>query len=217
MPYLAGRGQARKWRLFACACCRRIWHLLPQPRARAAVETAEAYADGFADPDQLHLAWTTVRKVRSTWPLHTKWEEALTVVLIAANPSITEREAEHAARSAGNAVWHVEREREGWAAVEPKQSPAMDAERAAQCVLLRDLCDPFHSVVVDPCWVRWNDGAVCQLARAIYVERRFEDLPILADALEEAGCTDGHLLAHCRSGGEHIRGCWAVDALLGKT
>ena len=41
-------------------------------------------------------------------------------------------------------------------------------------------------------------------------------LPVLADALEEAGCTDADLLAHCRSGGGHLRGCWAVDLLLGK-
>jgi hypothetical protein len=55
------------------------------------------------------------------------------------------------------------------------------------------------------------------MARRIYDERAFHDLPILADALEEAGCTDAEILAHCRSSGEHVRGCWVVDLVLGKT
>src|SRR5262249_44746091 len=58
---------------------------------------------------------------------------------------------------------------------------------------------------------------VKQMARAIYDERRWEDMPIVADALEEAGCGDTDLLGHCRCGKEHTRGCWAVDLLLGVT
>jgi hypothetical protein len=54
------------------------------------------------------------------------------------------------------------------------------------------------------------------LARVIYEERRFEDLPILADALEEAGCINHTILAHLRSPGPHARGCWPVDLLLKK-
>ena len=54
------------------------------------------------------------------------------------------------------------------------------------------------------------------LAQAIYEERRFGDLPVLADALEEAGCTDADILSHCRGPGPHVRGCWVVDLLLGK-
>jgi hypothetical protein len=56
-----------------------------------------------------------------------------------------------------------------------------------------------------------------KLAQTIYEARRFDPMPVLADALEEAGCTDADLLAHCRSGGGHLRGCWAVDLLLGKS
>jgi len=50
--------------------------------------------------------------------------------------------------------------------------------------------------------------------KAIYDDRAFDRLPILADALEEAGCEDQDILGHCRSGGEHVRGCWVVDGLL---
>jgi hypothetical protein len=84
--------------------------------------------------------------------------------------------------------------------------------------LIRDVFgNPFRPVVIDPAWLAWNGGAVVKMARVIYDERRFEELPILADALEEAGCADGVLLEHLRSGSVHARGCWALDAVLGKS
>lgn len=79
---------------------------------------------------------------------------------------------------------------------------------------LRDIFgNPFHSVTFDPAWRTPNVTAVAQ---TIYDERRFTDMPILADALEEAGCTNEDILSHCRNGKEHARGCWVVDLLLGK-
>jgi serine/threonine protein kinase len=69
---------------------------------------------------------------------------------------------------------------------------------------------------LDPAWLRWNGGCVAKLARAITDEGRFADLPVLADALEEAGCTDGQILAHCRKGGQHAGGCWVLDLILSK-
>ena len=74
--------------------------------------------------------------------------------------------------------------------------------------------NPFRPVPVIPS--AWRTPTVLGMARAIYTERRFEDLPILADALEDAGCTDAALLDHCRGPGPHVRGCWVVDLLLGK-
>jgi hypothetical protein len=68
-----------------------------------------------------------------------------------------------------------------------------------------------------PATLAWNGGVVRRLAEAIYEERAFERLPILADALEEAGDREqDELVQHCRSPGPHIRGCWGVDAVLGK-
>jgi hypothetical protein len=98
-------------------------------------------------------------------------------------------------------------------------SVARDAERSAQSVLLRDLFGalPFRPVEIPPAWLRWNDGTARRLAQAVYRERRFQDLPVLADALEEAGCADPQLLGHLRGPGPHVRGCWAVDALLGRS
>jgi hypothetical protein len=69
---------------------------------------------------------------------------------------------------------------------------------------------------VDPSWLAWNDRTVVKLAQAIYNEKAFDRLPILADALEDAACSDVDILAHCRGPGPHVRGCWVVDLLLGK-
>jgi hypothetical protein len=92
-----------------------------------------------------------------------------------------------------------------------------DAEIHSQAHLVRDIFgNPFRPVTVDPSWVQWKDGTVVQLARSIYDDRRFTDLPILADGLEDSGCTDRDILGHCRSGGDHVRGCWPVDLVLGK-
>ena len=88
----------------------------------------------------------------------------------------------------------------------------------SQCAIcLRDIFgNPFRPASLDPAWLRWNDAAIPRIAQATHDDRRFQDLPILADALEEAGCTSGDILEHCRGPGPHVRGCWVVDLLLGK-
>ena len=83
--------------------------------------------------------------------------------------------------------------------------------------LLRDVFgNPFRPTTLDPAGLAGNDGCAAKVAQAIYEERRFADLPVLADAMEEAGCADQRILGHCRSGAEHVRGCWVVDAVLGR-
>jgi pSer/pThr/pTyr-binding forkhead associated (FHA) protein len=69
---------------------------------------------------------------------------------------------------------------------------------------------------VEAGWLAWEGGQIGSMARHADQAGDFAGLPVLADALEEAGCTDADLLAHCRSGGGHLRGCWAVDLLLGR-
>jgi hypothetical protein len=76
--------------------------------------------------------------------------------------------------------------------------------------------NPFRPVCVDRAWLTWKDDAIPRLAQALYEERAFDRLPILADALEDADCDNTDMLAHCRQPGEHMRGCWVVDLLLGK-
>jgi hypothetical protein len=90
-------------------------------------------------------------------------------------------------------------------------------ERLRRCAWVRDLFgNPFRPRSLNAAWLHWNDGAVRKTVRTIYDEGRFADLPLLADALEEAGCDDAFLLHHCRQAGGHVRGCWAVDLLTGR-
>ena len=88
-------------------------------------------------------------------------------------------------------------------------------ERDQQLLLLRDIFgNPFRPVEIDP---RWLTSTVADLSRFIYEERAFDKMPILADALTDAGCDSEEMLNHCRADGPHVRGCWVVDLLLGKT
>jgi hypothetical protein len=86
--------------------------------------------------------------------------------------------------------------------------------RSAYPGLLREvLGNPFRPPAVDPAWLARNDAAAAAVATAIEQERRFSDMPILADALEEAGCADGAILGHCRQPAGHVAGCWVLRCL----
>jgi hypothetical protein len=83
-----------------------------------------------------------------------------------------------------------------------------------QCAVFREIIgNPFRRVTLDP---SWRTSTVLALAESIYADRAFDRLPILADALQDAGCENADLLDHCRGPGPHVRGCWAVDLVLGK-
>ena len=88
-------------------------------------------------------------------------------------------------------------------------------EQRAQAELVREVFgNPFRPVALDPAWLTSDVRA---LAHAIYAERAWDRMPILADALQEAGCENEDVLAHCRSAtAPHVRGCWVIDLLLGK-
>src|SRR5262249_55305243 len=91
-------------------------------------------------------------------------------------------------------------------------------ERGAQAALLRELFGPtpFRTPAVERSVLAWNDACVPKLAEAIYDGLAWDRLPVLADALEEAGCADADVLSHLRRPGPHVRGCWALDLLLAK-
>ena len=94
----------------------------------------------------------------------------------------------------------------------------LSSEREAQAALVRDIFgNPFRPTTVPPTLLAWNDGTVPKIAQGIYEERAFDRLPILHDALLDAGCDDEDILAHCRSDGPHVRGCWVIDLILGKS
>jgi hypothetical protein len=99
-------------------------------------------------------------------------------------------------------------------AVAEDETEACNAEGAAQAELVRDIFgNPFRSVSFDPAW---RTGTAVALASQMYESRDFGAMPILADALQDAGCDNEDILTHCRGPGPHVRGCWVVDLVLGK-
>ena len=205
LELVGARASERKLRLFASACCRRIWPLLTDPRSRAAVEWAELQADGQADGS----GWDAVRVA------------AREAVFAADLAAVDDAWASHAAYAAEAAIRATEPGgcgalRTALACASAVVDSVWEAEFAAQCRLLRDLFgNPLRPVRCDPAWVSGRRGSVANLAKTIYAERRFEDLPRLANALERAGCTTAAVLDHCRGPVPHVPGCWVVDALLG--
>jgi hypothetical protein len=204
----------RKLRLFATACCRQVWDLLTDPRSRQAVEAAEAHAEGSLTAAELEAACEAADAVVNEW---TRERDYPWAIARSEDTNPLERAAKAARACAWSSAPHAARgaafnaaAAERAAALEP---PAPGA-RNVQCDLLRDLLgNPYRPVVIQPAWINPTVRAVAQ---TIYDERRFEELPILGDALAEAGCTDDEILAHCRSGKDHARGCWLVDSLLGR-
>jgi hypothetical protein len=190
----------RKARLILCAWAGQSWRLMDE-RSRAAVDVAERFADGLADTSELIDAqngaqevWRGIEVVRRK-SSRGEWGamKAAAVARDAASPSLDLRALKGWARG-GNGAAKVYR-----------------SDRL-RCLF----ANPFRSVRLDPAWLAWNESTVRQLAEAVYAERAFDRLPVLADALEDAGCSDAELLGHLRSGGEHVRGCWSVDLILGK-
>jgi hypothetical protein len=212
LEFLRDKAGDRKKRLFMAACCRGVWRLLPDPRSRRAVEVAEWYADGAATRRELAAAHGKAVAVAGHGVRHVAWAAYWTSSRTLSDSIINNvrfNTAQAAAREAHDAG----------AAANPVAAYAAGgaAEARRQADILRDLFgNPFRPSAVDPAWLTWKDGTVRKLARAIYDERHFADLPILADALEEAGCADAEILGHCRGGGDHFRGCWVLDLLLAR-
>jgi hypothetical protein len=215
LDYLKGKASDRRWILFSCGCVRRIWRLVSDQRCRSRVEVAERFVDGLASGEELNRAaeaiegaddledeagnhtFQAVESIGYTGPL-----AALTVVSKASDSACFA-----AATSPGK--WSAE----AWEAAEA-------TEHRVQMALLRDIFgNPFHPVAFDSAWRTPN---VVALATAAYEERLMPSgeldphrLSILADALEEVGAAE-EVVAHLRSDGPHVRGCWAVDLCLGK-
>lgn len=220
----------RKLRLFACACCRLVWPLLSDSRSRSVVEVAEQFADGLIDAKALEGAREAAYSVHAnTSPPDSGFADS------ARGMSRSNWEAAQAATMSGmafstldDAIWCCQAtiEQASLAAVSSapagtSESEAEAKERASQADVLRCIAgNPFRSLSNHSSWLK---PAVVALAQAAYEKRSLPGgtldnahLAVLADALEEAGCTEASLLSHCRNPGSHVRGCWVVDLVLGK-
>jgi hypothetical protein len=187
LSFLARRATDRQFRLFAVACGRRLAHLPDAGRYADAIDVAERFADGGATDEEL---------LRGRAMIGSSYLSR--VLAHVASPI-----AWHAAE------WGINGH---WLAADPT------AERAALRHLLADVFgNPFRPPsLLSGEILSQNDRAAFRIAQTAYEQRAFDQLPVLADALEDAGCTDEAILAHCRGEGPHVRGCWVVDLVLGK-
>jgi hypothetical protein len=194
---------ARKLRLFAAACCRLYSPLVEDERFSQTVQTIEQYADGLASKAALKRSRQAVRAARYALPADqeeagVEWQ-AYWLAEVAgtenAYKSMVVRELQRLA-TATNVI----------------TSAAFQPSAAA---LLRDVfVSPFRAVPpIEPAWLT---STVVSIARRAYDERDFAALPVLGDALEEAGCGHQDVLRHCGEPRGHVRGCWVLDLLTGR-
>jgi hypothetical protein len=211
----------RKLRLFACACCRRIWNLITDERSREAVLVAERFADGRATRRELEAAQRWAGNASSdisdahwdgNWdPLNVPFIPAASAAFLTVVPGDTQWD-EHTpyVPDAEEVAFNCTR-----AAGFAGGPAAVQAEGAAQRALFHEIMgNPFRPVRLDQSSLPQE---VILLARTIYLERQFDRMSELAAGLEQAGCTDRGILDHCQRPGTHVRGCWVIDLLLGKS
>ena len=192
MKFMGVRLSRRKRLLFGCATARLVWDFVVQPCNRQAVLTSEAYADGLATSSEMVTAW---HKLEWEAAMYSEWSmDALMAGLPYSGATQQDRE-----RFTGR-----------------DRSP-FEVSRVQWSDALRDIAgNPFHEYALQPDWLAANDRIAAALAESAYDERAFDGLPILADALEDAGCDLAAVLDHLRGPGPHFRGCWALDIVLGK-
>jgi hypothetical protein len=221
LEFLRGKVSDRKLRLFGCACCRGIWHLLTDKRSRRAIDVAERFGDGEVSTKGLAKAFLKAHDAfqeanDDDWCLYhgTNIVSGLVRPVVANEQhpdaydpirlsqdviDLLACEASHAEEEDADGRGYTEGE---------------DLECKRQSGIIRDvLGNPFNPAALDPSWLT---STVLALAAGIYCEKAFDRMPILADALEDAGCDDEDVLNHCRLPGEHVRGCWVLDLVLGK-
>jgi hypothetical protein len=200
----------RKLRLFACAVCRHLRQLLKGKvaakqltQSEQAVAVAERFADGLAGKGQL-------RRLRESLGGTTQGDDFR-------KPGHDLRHATLGVATGGSWQAALMTLDGGYWTACAGLEPVPDYLRA-RCVEVRDIFgNPFRPATLDASWRRGPGNAAVKLAQGIYEQRAFDRLPVLADALEEAGCPSGDLTAHCRAPTPHLPGCWAVDLLLGKS
>lgn len=213
----AGRAGPRKLRLFAAACCRRVLPWLPAPLARAALDVAERHADGAASDDELAAAELAafasyaLERERPAVELDGQPPWSRQALMATRALSLLSAQGLYQALDCAAHARMVPPGPHG------RLWEAEQAEEAAQCELLREVLGPAAAPRFDAAWPLANGLAARRLAEVIYAEGAWELMPILGDALEEAGCAEEEILGHARGEKGHVRGCWVVDLVLGRT
>ncbi len=190
----------RKVRLFNAAICRRFWEYLPEA-SQFILSESELLADGLVRAKDAQELCHRANKV-----VHALFDQKYLTKQFPSNEVRFQRDSAAAVCYAvlPNELW-------GAAAYFWELKPS---EKEPHSNIIRDVFgNPFRVVTVQPAWLTPN---VVSIAQTIYDDRAFDSMPILGAAIEEAGCDNTDFINHCRSQTEHVRGCWVVDALLGK-
>jgi hypothetical protein len=198
----------RKLRLYAAACCRRVRDVREDPVLSDIVGVAERMADGLVDEEERSVAREMAEDHGRIAPREgrPRWSVAWAAVALALGnaadlgwgSAYARDSAQFCCRSQGGSDDAIRE--------------AGEAEEAAVCDIIRDLFVLLTPPEIEP---SWRTPTVLALAGSMYRERDFDPMPILGDALEEAGCQDPLVLGHARAGGGHVKGCWLIDGLLG--
>jgi len=203
LDFLRGKASDRKLRLFSVAVARTVWDQMNQAM-RESVDVGELFADGVILRDEVEV----VAKRLDQWGhdrLHDAggiWRDAMTPVTLSCfflafmghHPK-----TEWILMSGTSLYYRI----------------ASKTSRLIQPTLLREVFgNPFRPITLDPSWLT---STMLALAAGIYSEKAFDHMPILADALQDAGCDNEDILDHLRDPGPHTKGCWCVDLLLGKS
>jgi hypothetical protein len=222
LKFLQGKVSDRKLRLFGCACCRGICHLLTDKRSRLAIDVAERFGDGEVSTKVLDKALLKACDAfrddnNADWCLYQGKNIAPALV----RPVVADEQHPLAYDPIGlsedivDLLAYEASHAEGGDADGKGYTEGEALERKRQSGIIRDLLgNPFNPTALDPYWLT---STVLVLAAGIYCEKAFDRMPILADALEDAHCDDADILNHCRHPGPHVRGCWALDLLLGRS
>jgi len=209
LRFLGSRHSVRKMRLFLVGCARSIWDEIPVDWWKEAMLIVEAYADGGCDGEAIHQQ---TRRFEGLYRHDTNDPDYLAVTQSAremfddpTGPVMSKFMICLTAARSDRAMHMLGR----------MTAPTGGRHRVSNAVpLLRDVIgNPFRPVAFNPSWRTEHSVG---LASRMYEEREFAAMPILADALQEAGCENADILAHCREPGTHVRGCWVVDLVLGK-
>ncbi len=199
---------SRKLQLFVCACCRSIYDILRVMVLREAIDNAEKYADGqISEDDFRDFVIANSQFANVEFLARQSHNEAVRNLMseVASYDGFSQAKT---IRCIGNIL------------------KLRKTESKAHPGLIREIfSNPFPPYsTINPDWLIWNGSVVVSLALAAYDQRLLPSgqldparLAILADALEEAGCTDARILGHLRSAGPHVRGCWVLDLILGKS
>ena len=211
LEFMQGKSSDRKMRLFGVACCRRVWHLFTNEQCRETVELGERLADGLVANEE--------RRAAALFGQTQGWYGWFAAGMVLGKPAIESvgLGSDHAARmvaTANTSQPQIVGNNRRNPRYEPEFYQHMERERFAQTALLHDIFgNPFRPITFAP--ESRTDTAIA-IASQMYESRDFSAMPILADALQDAGCDNPDVLNHCRQGGPHVRGCWVVDLVLGK-